>query len=179
MFRTLFRSDRSTPELPDAEMLEALAAAAEATVDDVDAALTPERAASQRAAILARLAGDADSRVLSFPPRSDDAGNLAPAAAPRATGRPALGWLLTAAAAGLLVGVGTGTGVYGELEDPTVPPPIVRPGIAPAPAPVALELDEQVLGQVDVALARRGVDELRPLDALTPTAVSLLASAGR
>lgn len=181
MFRTLFRSPRSTPDLPDAEVLDALAAAAEATVDDVDAALTPERAAAQRDAILARLSGDAASRVLCFPPRPDDAGRLEPASARHAAptpARPALGWLLTAAAAGLVVGVGTGHGVYGELEDPTAPPPVVR-RVAPAPAPVALELDEQVLGEVDVVLAGRGVEELRPLDAITPTAVSLLASAGR
>lgn len=182
MFRTLFRSPRSTPDLPDAEVLDALAAAAETTVDDVDAALTPERAAAQREAILARLSGDAASRVLSFPPRPDDTGRLEPASAKRAAtapARPALGWLLTAAAAGLVVGVGTGHGIYGELEDPAAPPPIVRRISTPPPAPVALELDEQVLGQVDVVLAGRGVEELRPLDAITPTAVSLLASAGR
>ena len=182
MFRTLFPSARSTPDLPDAELLDALAAAAEATVDDVDAALTPERAAAQRDAILVRLAGGADARVLSFPPRPDDAGNLAPVEARHAAGapaRPALAWLLTAAAAGLVVGVGTGHGIYSELEDPTAPPPVVRVRTAPAPAPVAMELDEQVLGQVEVVLAGRGVEELRPLDALTPTAVSLLASAGR
>jgi hypothetical protein len=182
MFRTLFRSPRSTPHLPDAEVLDALAAAAEATVDDADAALTPERAAGQRAAILARLAGDAESRVLSFPPRPDETGRLEPASTVRAANapaRPALGWLLTAAAAGLVVGVGTGHGIYGELEDPMAPAPVVHVRTAPPPVPVTLELDEQVLGQVDVALARRGVEELRPLDALTPTAVSLLASAGR
>jgi hypothetical protein len=78
-----------------------------------------------------------------------------------------------------VVGVGTGHGVYSELEDPTAPPPIVRVRTAPPPAPVALELDDQVLGQVDVVLAGRGVEELRPLDALTPTAVSLVAAAGR
>ena len=182
MFRTLFRSARSTPDLPDAEVLDALAAAAEATADDIDAALTPARAAAQRDAILARLAGDADARVLSFPPRAGDVGNLAPAAARHAAGtpgRPALVWLLTAAAAGLLVGVGTGHGIYAELEDPTAPMPVVRARTTPAPAPIAIELDEQVLGQVEIVLAGRGVEELRPLDALTPTAVSLLASAGR
>ena len=179
MFRTLFRSDRSTPDLPDAEVLDALAAAAEATADDVDAELTPARASAQRDAILARLTGDVDARVLSFPPRPDDAGNLAPAAARHAAGRPALVWLLTAAAAGLVVGAGTGHGIYAELEDPAAPLPVVRARTTPAPAPIVTELDEQVLGQVEIVLAGRGVEELRPLDALTPTAVSLLASAGR
>lgn len=183
MFRTLFRSPRSTPALSDAEILDALAAAAEATVDDVDAALTPARASAQREAILARLAGDADSRVLSFPPRPDEAGRLEVASPRRtpatASGRPAFGWLLTAAAAGLIVGVGTGHGLLGQrpVQSAHAVRALVR--TVPAPAPVTAELDEQVLGQVDVVLAGRGVEELRPLDALTPTAVSLLASAGR
>ena len=45
-----------------------------------------------------------------------------------------------------------------------------RPFVVPAD-----ETDDAILSDVEVALAQRGVDELQPLDALTPR-VTLVAS---
>lgn len=168
----LFRSRRSHPNpVVDAAFLDALAAADDVAASDADAALTPDRAAAQRAAILARLGAEDDRRVLSFPPRE------APVERAHAP-RPALGWMLTAAAAGLVVGVGTGRGIGFEFSGDPVPAPAPRV-VTVAPAPVVAldtpEADDAILGDVEVALARRGVEELQPLDALTPR-VTLVAS---
>jgi hypothetical protein len=170
------RSRRPTPPtVIDAPLLDTLADARDAVVAEADAAFTPERAAAQRAAILARLGAAADSRVLSFPPRAAEA---APAAASRSHApRPALGWMLTAAAAGLIVGVGTGQGLQVEWPLRPAQPP-VRIVTAPVPAavdPVADDADAAFLGDIEFALAERGVDELQPLDAITPS-VTLVAS---
>ena len=109
------RSRSAPPAVIDAPLLDTLADAHTAAEADADAAFTPERAAAQRAAILARLGAAADQRVLSFPPRAAEPAPRPGARAPR----PALGWMLTAAAAGLVVGVGTGQGIY--LEWPVAP----------------------------------------------------------
>lgn len=168
------RSRRPTlPTEIDAPLLDSLADARDAVAAEADAAFTPERAAAQRAAILARLGAAADSRVLSFPPRAVEA---VPAAANRSQApRPALGWMLTAAAAGLVVGVGTGQGL--QVEWPVRPtPPQVRIIATPVPtADDADDADAALLGDIEFALAARGVDELQPLDALTPR-VTLVAS---
>jgi hypothetical protein len=178
-------SRRSAPNhmsVVDAPLLETLADAHDAVAAEADAALTPERAAAQRAAILARLGATADSRVLSFPPR---AAEPAPGAARRSHApRPALGWMLTAAAAGLVVGVGTGQGLYLEWPtrvewQPARPAPVqARTAAAPDVTPAvtdAADPDDAILGEVEFALAQRGVDELQPLDAITPR-VTLVAS---
>ena len=167
-----FRS--APPAVVDAPLLDTLADAHAAAEADADAAFTPERAAAQRAAIMARLGATADQRVLSFPPRASEPAPRAGARAPR----PALGWMLTAAAAGLVVGVGTGQGIYVEwpARDPA-PPPIraaATPVYVAAPAEPD-DTDDAILSEVEVALSRRGVDELQPLDALTPR-VTLVAS---
>jgi hypothetical protein len=170
----------------DAPLLEALADAHHAAAADADAALTPAGAAAQRAAILARLGATADPRVLSFPPREADTASRPGAGARHRAPRPALGWMLTAAAAGLVVGVGTGQRV--SLEWPGRDPVAVRTeahanapaigsstaGLSSAPSPSS-EADDAILGDVEVALAERGVEELQPLDALTPR-VTLVAS---
>jgi hypothetical protein len=166
------RSRSAPPAVIDAPLLDTLADAQAAAEADADAAFTPERAAAQHAAIMARLGAAADQRVLSFPPRASEPAPRAATGAPR----PALGWMLTAAAAGLIVGVGTGQGI--SLEWPTPQTAEVR-AIAP-PVPVAEpaetdETDDAILSDVEVALARRGVDELQPLDDLTPR-VTLVAS---
>ena len=166
------RSPSTPPAVIDAPLLDTLADAHGAAEADADAAFTPERAAAQRAAILARLGGATDQRVLSFPPRAAE-----PAVRARAP-RPALGWMLTAAAAGLVVGVGTGQGIYLEwpVSDTTAE---VRPITPAAPARVEAadidDSDDAILSGVEVALSGRGVDELQPLDALTPR-VTLVAS---
>jgi len=167
------RSRSAPPAVIDATLLDTLADAHTAAEADADAAFTPERAAAQRAAILARLGAAADQRVLSFPPRAAEPAPRAGTGAPR----PALGWMLTAAAAGLVVGVGTGQGIY--LEWPGREP-VVKGRVAAQPVHVAAsaeadETDDAILSDVEVALSRRGVDELQPLDELTPR-VTLVAS---
>ncbi len=80
------RSRSAPPAVIDAPLLDTLADAHTAAEADADAAFTPERAAAQRAAILARLGAAADQRVLSFPPRAAEPAPRAghPRAAPRA-----------------------------------------------------------------------------------------------
>jgi hypothetical protein len=110
--------------------------------------------------------------VLSFPPRALDEPSVRRAASPR----PALGWMLTAAAAGLIVGVGTGQGLYDDWQPGRDTTPPARAGHAPAaPQPALADVDDAFLGEVEFALTERGVDELQPLDALTPR-VTLVAS---
>jgi hypothetical protein len=173
MFAFLRSRRSSVPTVIDAPLLDTLADARDAAEAEADAAFSPERAAVQRAAILARLGAGHDARVLSFPPRVEAAPT---ARLPRAP-RPALGWMLTAAAAGLVVGVGTGQGI--ELEWPTRSVPVqARVNIAPVrgtASAAATDPDDAILGEVEVALASRGVDELQPLDALTPR-VTLVAA---
>jgi hypothetical protein len=167
------RSRSAAPSVIDAPLLDTLADAHAAAEAEADAAFTTERADAQRAAILARLGASADARVLSFPPRAAE-----PAVRTGARGqRPALGWMLTAAAAGLIIGVGTGQGI--AVEWPRRPATVAvdsKPGPRVEVAPVDTdESDDAILGEVEVALAQRGVDELQPLDALTPR-VTLVAS---
>ncbi len=167
------RSRSTPPAVVDAPLLDTLADAQAAAEADADAAFTPERAAAQRAAIMARLGGATDQRVLSFPPR---AAEPAPRAVSRAP-RPALGWMLTAAAAGLVVGVGTGQGISVEwpTRETSTQGRVVTPPVPVASPVQADENDDAILSEVEVALSGRGVDELRPLDALTPR-VTLVAS---
>jgi hypothetical protein len=167
------RSRSTPPAVIDAPLLDTLADAHAAADADADAAFTPERAAAQRAAIMARLGATADQRVLSFPPRTSEPAPRPGSRAPR----PALGWMLTAAAAGLVVGVGTGQGIY--LEWPARET-TAQVHVTTASAHVAVpadtdDADDAMLSEVEVALTRRGVDELQPLDALTPR-VTLVAS---
>jgi hypothetical protein len=173
MFAFLRFRRSSVPSVIDAPLLDTLADVRDAAEADADAALTPERAAAQRAAILARLAATDDPRVLSFPPRAE----AVPAARLSHAPRPALGWMLTAAAAGLVVGVGTGQGLY--LEWPARQAPVqARVSVTPVRTTAAAadsDPDDAILGEVEVALSSRGVDELQPLDALTPR-VTLVAS---
>jgi hypothetical protein len=193
MFRTLFRSPHhpaiargAAPDADESRLASALAEARDRAAADADLALTAERAEAQRAAIAARLraahAGADDRRVLTFPPREvlglsgpelAEVEAILPARRATRSPRPALGWILTAAAAGLVVGVGTGNGVYDELPGtPSAPSTFAAAPAAPAPA--SADTDETILADVEVALAGHGVDELRPLDALTPT-VSMVA----
>lgn len=169
--------DEQGPSAADTPLLDTLAEAHDAALAEADASFTPERAAAQHAAIMARLGATADARVLSFPPRALEA----PPARRTASPRPALGWMLTAAAAGLIVGVGTGQGLYDwqpgdDWQFGREPVSVGRTAGAPVPVqPAAIELDDAILGEVEFALAERGVDELQPLDALTPR-VTLVAS---
>jgi hypothetical protein len=166
-----FRS-RPSPSL-DPATLAALADAREAASIDADAALSPARAEAQRDAILARLRASDDRRVLAFPPREADV-----PAGPRPAHAGVLGWALTAAAAGIVVGAGAGTGTYPELTP--APAPIVAQAPvaverAAAADPADAEPDDAVLAALDATLSTRSVEELQPLDALTPR-VTLVAA---
>jgi hypothetical protein len=174
----LLGSEANGPTVADTALLDTLADAHDAARDEADASFTPERAAAQRAAILARLGATVDPRVLSFPLRTLEASQpVRRAASPR----PALGWMLTAAAAGLVVGVGTGQGLYDDWQPgrQAVSQSAIGSGrVISAPVavqPAVTDLDDAILGEVELALAARGVDELQPLDALTPR-VTLVAS---
>ena len=174
MFAFLRFRRSALPSVIDAPLLDTLADAHDAAIAEADAAFTPDRAAAQRAAILARLGATEDPRILSFPPRAAEVDR--PAARRVHAQRPALGWMLTAAAAGLVVGVGTGQGIYGEWPGrPTQPQARPSVAIVHVAAPAVADPDDAILGDVEVALARRGVEELQPLDALTPR-VTLVAS---
>jgi hypothetical protein len=168
----LFRSRRPDPlaAVTDESLRDTLAAAQHLATLEADAALTPTRAEAQRSAILARLAATDDPRVLSFPPRADGG-------APRGRfhARPAFGWGLTAAAAGLVIGVGTGHGLAGLMPAASAPVTPRLAAHAPRPTPPPPDLDDEILGDVEAA-AGRGVDELQPLDRLTPTVVTLIAA---
>ncbi len=169
----LFGREVEAPTLIDTPLLDTLADAHEAATAEADASFTPERAAAQRAAIMARLGATTDPRVLSFPPRTLEAAQpVRRVASPR----PALGWMLTAAAAGLVVGVGTGQGLYDDWQPGRQAVTQARVTSAPvAVQPAITDLDDAILGEVEFALAERGVDELQPLDAITPR-VTLVAS---
>jgi hypothetical protein len=189
MFAFLRSRRADPPSVIDEPLLDMLAAAQHVATVDADAAFTAERAAAQKAAVLARLAATDDPRVLSFPPRDESA-----ARSRRGHARPALGWTLAAAAAGLVIGVGTGHGLYpgaapvsqlgpvshiGPVSHvgPAGAPPAAVATHAPRPiAAIAVEADDEILGEVETALAGRAVDALEPLDRLTPTVVSLMAT---
>jgi hypothetical protein len=167
------RSRRSSSSL-DAAALAALADACDEARLTADAALTPERAEAQRDAILARLrtAGAADEgRVLAFPPREAEVETVrrpAPAGV--------FGWALTAAAAGIVVGAGAGTGTYPELTPASAAVTAAPAAVDRVAVPVAMpEPDDEVLAALAATLSTRGVEELRPLDALTPR-VTLVAA---
>ena len=86
----------------------------------------------------------------------------------RARRVPRSGGCLTAAAAGIVVGVGTGHGIYDDLpgaarSDRAVATPPSAPAVA---TPVNADAEDTILAEVEVALAGRGVEELQPLDAL-------------
>jgi hypothetical protein len=168
----LLDREATEPPVVDTPLLDTLADAHDAALAEADASFTPERAAAQHAAIMARLGATEDPRVLSFPPRALDASPVHRAASPR----PALGWMLTAAAAGLIVGVGTGQGLYDDWQPGRDTALTARSISAPvAVQPAVTDLDDAILGEVEIALSERGVDELQPLDALTPR-VTLVAS---
>jgi hypothetical protein len=175
-----FSSRRPSPSI-DAAALAALADARDEALTDADEAFTPERAAAQRDAILARLRASAhtgasdDARVLAFPPR--EAESVAPVRRPAHAG--VLGWALTAAAAGIVVGAGAGTGTYPELAPAPAPivahAPVAVEQRAAVATPATPESDDAVLAALDATLSSRSVEELEPLDALTPR-VTLVAA---
>lgn len=124
----------------------------------------------QRSRILDRLAHlGQTARVLPFPGAASGRGASAGTINRR--------WISAAAAAGLLIGVVTGQlmhltpGDRAEHAQPTAAQTQARP-VAPGVVPASMAMsDEELLGEIDVAVQRIRLTELlAPLDALTPTA---------
>jgi hypothetical protein len=126
----------------------------------------------QRNRILDRLAHLGQSaRVLPFPGTSRNRG-----AQPGVVNRR---WISAAAAAGLLIGIFAGQLLHlvadnrgGQVAAPLAQQASARtggPAVVPASAALAIS-DDDLLGEIDVAVQRRRAPELLALDALTPTA---------
>lgn len=139
-------------------------------VRQADAAFDEPALELQRMRILDRLAYlGKTARVLPFP------GAAAARNAP--TGAINRRWISAAAAAGLLIGVATGQLLHLTATDraqhaQSAPAPgLTRPatpGVVPASISVS---DEELLGEIDVAVQRiRATELLATLDALTPSA---------
>ncbi len=133
--------------------------------DDVtasaDARITPARLHRQFDVIMRRLDGQS-GRVLPFPVTIH-----------RQTPAPSLRrWVAVAAACGMVIGLGAG-----RLIGPVASGPLStwQPGHPPAQTSVhtgpSHETDEQMLVEIDVALARSPTKEFRALDQLTPRIV--------
>ena len=148
---------------PCAERLDALRQDCAEIRQDVlavaDARITPARLDRQFDIISRRLDGHS-GRVLPFPITVHRT-----AAAP-----PLRRWLAMAAACGLLIGIGAGR-LMGPLG---TAPYSWRPASSADARPVAVgshpsqETDEQMLVEIDAALARSRTKEFRALDELTP-----------
>jgi hypothetical protein len=145
-----------------AARLESVRADAAALGRDVaaslDARITPAHLERQFDVVMRRLDGHS-GRVLSFPA----SGHRAPRP------QPLRRWVAMAAAAGLLIGIGAGR-LLGPI--PRSAATGWRPG-APAvvsggPTVGQHETDEQMLFEIDAAIARSRTKEFRALDELTP-----------
>jgi hypothetical protein len=122
-----------------------------------DARITPTRLERQFDVIMRRLEGHS-GRVLPFPTTIHR-----PAPAPTVRR-----WVAMAAACGLVIGIGAG-----RLLGPAAPAPTTswqKFSVNPAKgaASVVQETDEQMLVEIDAAVARQRTKEFRALDQLTP-----------
>ena len=140
---------------------------------EADAVFTPERLRAQEQHIARRLeAIGRPARVISFPGRM--AGPHMRVSSARGVAR----WIYSAAAAGLVIGVGLGafyeaewrmmsqrrqTSVIARQRD-TRPTSVATAGINPATE----ASDDAFLSELDVALDHPRTRELQPFDALTP-----------
>lgn len=144
-----------------AARLEAARAAAQAAAD---AAFSPSDLERQRQTILQRIGRlGAAPRVLPFPGVGPVATHPTPPAADRR-------WVLAAAAAGLILGIGLGrlpgTGVAVRSERAAEPVPLVA-AAEPSADPWR---DEMLLSDVEEVLSREIRLEFEALDGLTPVA---------
>ena len=123
----------------------------------VDGHITPARLDRQYDVIARRLEGS-PGRLLPVPVAA-----RRPAPVPSSLRR----WVAMAAACGLVIGIGAG-----RLLGPAGPPTATQWGAGGPPAQVlprtAEETDEQMLVEIDAALARSRTKEFRALDELTP-----------
>ena len=142
----------------------------QAAAAEADAAFPAERLTRQHTRILQRLEHEGrQGRVIAFP-----AGHAAEAFALRT--RPAMRWIAGAAAAGLVIGV-----LAGHLaHDFSVIRPTRASQVAAAARPAPDDLptlqavattisEDELLGQIDLAIEGSGGTSLRPLDDLTPS----------
>lgn len=136
--------------------------------EDADAAFTAERLARQQSRILERLAlEDRPAKVIAFPAASEP-GPIAPRT------RPASRWVAAAAVAGLVVGAAAGRlapetlrALGGGAQVAVSAPPAATQTARSAAATLS---DEQLLGEIELAVYRSAGQSLLPLDELTPRA---------
>ena len=137
--------------------LEATRVAARAAAD---AAFTPAALDRQRQSIMERIGKlGAAARVLPFP------------AGPAATSRPAVPaadrrWVLAAAAAGIILGIGVGRLPSGPTPSP--PREAVAPRVATVEPVLDPRRDDRLLSDVEELLTRETRPEFEALDGLTP-----------
>ncbi|AMY11021.1 hypothetical protein LuPra_04265 [Luteitalea pratensis] len=134
----------------------------------IDARITPTRLERQFDVIMRRLEGHS-GKVLPFPTTIHR-----PAEAPTLRR-----WVAMAAASGLLIGIGAGR-LMGPMSSAPAPP-WQKVSASPAtgtPAGVQ-ESDEQMLVEIDAALARSRTKEFRALDELTPRVADARARSPR
>jgi hypothetical protein len=134
----------------------------------VDARITPTRLERQFDVIMRRLEGHS-GRVLPFPTTVHR-----PAAAPTLRR-----WVAMAAACGLVIGVGAGR-LMSPVQ-PAVTTPWQKVGAASVTGTMTgvQETDEQMLVEIDAAVARSRTKEFRALDELTPRVADARARTGR
>ena len=134
----------------------------------VDARITPTRLERQFDVIMRRLEGHS-GKVLPFP-----------APAHRPAQPPTLRrWIAMAAACGLLIGIGAGR-LMGPMPSAAVPSwQKASVSSVTGAAAGAQQSDEQMLVEIDAALARSRTKEFRALDELTPRVADAHARARR
>lgn len=131
---------------------------------EADVLLTDERLARQRSQILRRLEVETrPGQVIAFPN----------AQAPRATlrSRPGMRWIAAAAAAGLFIGIVAGHLAHDLPGSSTETSSAVVATGTSAPRLEAVSRtmsEEELLGQLEIAIETTGGSALRPLDDLTP-----------
>ena len=151
--------------------MDALRTEADSELDEI---FPPERQRAQQQQIARRVEHlGHHARVISFPGRQPGL------PAPSASSRVAHHWLGVAAAAGLVIGVGLGTGYYSlapsgarqtvatrSIAEPVeAPAPATLPDVVPA---LVTDINEQFLSELELALERPHTSELLALDELTP-----------
>ena len=122
-----------------------------------EALITPARLDRQFDVIMRRLEGHS-GRIIRFPY----------AVRREAPAQPLRRWLAMAAAAGLLVGIGAGRLMGPVKNDPAALWRAHTEAVRPAPSMIAQETDEEMLVEIDAAIARSRSKEFRVLDRLTP-----------
>ncbi len=142
----------------------------QAAIEDADAAFPAERLARQQMRILERVEHEGrPAKVIVFP-----AGQAPDSVLHR--NRPAVRWIAAAAVAGLVVGLAAGR--FGQLGAPafeaqqgTNRPAATQFRNEPQLRAVTATLsDDELLGQIELAVDSRGGSSLRSLDELTPRA---------